>query len=69
MQRCVYAIPNSSLFKSDEIMKMEKDVEESRITPSEFRTKLQVSIYISMIGKYYFSFAVIFFLPVLIFFL
>ncbi|TQD92714.1 hypothetical protein C1H46_021707 [Malus baccata] len=40
MQRCVYAIPNSSVFHSDEIMKLEKDAEESRISSREFRTKL-----------------------------
>ncbi|KAM2967048.1 hypothetical protein FF1_027359 [Malus domestica] len=40
MQRCVYAIPNSSVFHSDEIMKLEKDAEESRIPSREFRTKL-----------------------------
>ncbi|KAM2640329.1 hypothetical protein TB1_026726 [Malus domestica] len=40
VQRCVYAIPNSSVFHSDEIMKLEKDAEESRISSREFRTKL-----------------------------
>ncbi|RXH75354.1 hypothetical protein DVH24_030075 [Malus domestica] len=40
MQRCVYAIPKSSVFHSDEIMKLEKDAEESRISSREFRTKL-----------------------------
>ncbi|KAJ0041257.1 hypothetical protein Pint_28022 [Pistacia integerrima] len=41
MQRCVYAIPNGSLFQTDEIMKLEKDAEESCIAPAVFRTKLQ----------------------------
>ncbi|KAH9711929.1 DNA polymerase alpha catalytic subunit [Citrus sinensis] len=41
MQRCVYAIPNGSLFQTDEIMKLEKDAEESRISPMAFRKKLQ----------------------------
>ncbi|KAL5754943.1 hypothetical protein ACOSP7_023163 [Xanthoceras sorbifolium] len=41
MHRCVYAIPNGSLFNTDEIMKLEKDAEESRISPTAFRTKLQ----------------------------
>ncbi|KAK6924049.1 Zinc finger, DNA-directed DNA polymerase, family B, alpha [Dillenia turbinata] len=41
MQRCVYAIPNSSIFHNDLITKLEKDVEESQITPTAFRTKLQ----------------------------
>ncbi|KAM7251032.1 hypothetical protein ACFE04_022915 [Oxalis oulophora] len=40
MQRCVYAIPNDSIFHTDEMVKLEKDYEESRISPSDFRTKL-----------------------------
>ncbi|PON43001.1 DNA polymerase alpha catalytic subunit [Parasponia andersonii] len=40
MQRCVYAIPNKSLFNSDELMKLEKDAEESQISPADFRKKL-----------------------------
>jgi DNA polymerase alpha subunit A len=43
MKRCVYAIPNGSLFHSEEMIKLEKDVEESRISPTVFHTKLQVS--------------------------
>ncbi|GMY11780.1 DNA polymerase alpha catalytic subunit [Fagus crenata] len=41
MKRCVYAIPNGSLFHSEEMIKLEKDVEESRISPTVFHTKLQ----------------------------
>ncbi|CAN1190341.1 DNA polymerase alpha catalytic subunit [Linum perenne] len=41
MQRCVYAIPNNSVFQTDEMLQLEKDVEESRISPAEFRKKLQ----------------------------
>ncbi|XP_058186661.1 DNA polymerase alpha catalytic subunit isoform X3 [Rhododendron vialii] len=41
MQRCVYAIPNGSLFQYDIIMKLEKDVEESLISSTCFRSKLQ----------------------------
>ncbi|XP_044469106.1 DNA polymerase alpha catalytic subunit [Mangifera indica] len=41
MQRCVYAIPNGSLFQTDEIMKLEKEAEESRIAPAVFWKKLQ----------------------------
>ncbi|KAI8543597.1 hypothetical protein RHMOL_Rhmol08G0230800 [Rhododendron molle] len=41
MQRCVFAIPNGSLFQHDIIMKLEKDVEESLISSTCFRTKLQ----------------------------
>ncbi|XP_059643252.1 DNA polymerase alpha catalytic subunit [Cornus florida] len=40
-QRCVYAIPKCSLFQNDMIMKLEKDAEKSRISPTAFRTKLQ----------------------------
>ncbi|KAE7999625.1 hypothetical protein FH972_004033 [Carpinus fangiana] len=40
MQRCIYAIPNGSLFHSEEMMKLEKDVKESQISPTAFRTKL-----------------------------
>ncbi|GMN30176.1 hypothetical protein TIFTF001_002720 [Ficus carica] len=41
MQRCVYAIPNRSVFDVDEMVKLEKDAEESRISPVDFRKKLQ----------------------------
>ncbi|EOX91455.1 DNA polymerase alpha catalytic subunit isoform 1 [Theobroma cacao] len=40
MQRCVYAIPNNSVFHNDEMVKLEKDGEESKISSSGFRTKL-----------------------------
>ncbi|CAL1408641.1 unnamed protein product [Linum trigynum] len=40
-QRCVYAIPNSSIFQTDEMLRLEKDVEESRIPLADFRRKLQ----------------------------
>lgn len=42
MQRCLYAIPNGSIFHTEEMIKLEKEAEESRISPSEFRKKLQV---------------------------
>ncbi|EEF38804.1 DNA polymerase alpha catalytic subunit [Ricinus communis] len=41
MQRCVYAIPNGSIFHTEDMIRLEKDVEESRISPAEFRKKLQ----------------------------
>ncbi|KAF5736157.1 putative DNA polymerase alpha catalytic subunit [Tripterygium wilfordii] len=41
MQRCVYAIPSGSLFHADEMMKLEKDVQESHISTTAFRTQLQ----------------------------
>lgn len=44
MQRCVYAIPDRSVFDADEMMRLEKDVEESRISPADFRRNLQVSL-------------------------
>ncbi|KAL3525683.1 hypothetical protein ACH5RR_014055 [Cinchona calisaya] len=40
MQRCVYAIPNASVFHSDTLIKLETDAEESRISSTEFRTQL-----------------------------
>ncbi|KAK4789987.1 hypothetical protein SAY86_017291 [Trapa natans] len=40
MQRCVYAIPSGLLFDSYDIVKLEKNVEESQITASDFRAKL-----------------------------
>lgn len=46
MQRCVYAIPNGSVFHTDEFMKLEKEAEESHISSTAFRTKLQVSVLI-----------------------
>ncbi|KAK9163384.1 hypothetical protein Syun_004286 [Stephania yunnanensis] len=41
MQRCVYAIPNGSIFINDVIMEMEREVLETRVSPAVFRTKLQ----------------------------
>ncbi|KAK9166291.1 hypothetical protein Scep_001482 [Stephania cephalantha] len=41
MQRCVYAIPNGSIFQNDVIMEMEREVLESRVSPTVLRTKLQ----------------------------
>ncbi|WCJ31178.1 DNA polymerase alpha catalytic subunit [Euphorbia peplus] len=40
-QRCVYAIPNGSIFHTDEMMRLEKDIEESKISSAEFYRKLQ----------------------------
>ena len=42
MLRCVYAVPNVSVFHGDILMKLEQDVEESRISSTEFRTQLHV---------------------------
>ncbi|XP_057454382.1 DNA polymerase alpha catalytic subunit-like [Lotus japonicus] len=44
MQRCVYAIPSRPLHYTDEIMNLEKDVQESRISPADFHKKLQGSV-------------------------
>ncbi|KAF2295265.1 hypothetical protein GH714_032367 [Hevea brasiliensis] len=41
MQRCVYAIPNGSVFHTEEMLKLEKEAEESQISPSEYRKRLQ----------------------------
>ncbi|MCI25612.1 DNA polymerase alpha catalytic subunit-like, partial [Trifolium medium] len=41
MQRCVYAIPSHPLHSIDEMIKLEKDVQESRVSPADFRKKLQ----------------------------
>ncbi|XP_019267003.1 PREDICTED: DNA polymerase alpha catalytic subunit [Nicotiana attenuata] len=40
MQRCVYAIPDGSVFCTDTISNLSRDVEESRISPSDFRSQL-----------------------------
>ncbi|KDP31949.1 hypothetical protein JCGZ_12410 [Jatropha curcas] len=45
MQRCVYAIPNGTIFHTNEMIKLKKDAEESRISPTEFRKKLQEVAY------------------------
>ena len=47
MQRCLYAIPDNSIFHNDEMVKLEKDAEESKISPSGFQTKLHVSCFYS----------------------
>ncbi|KAJ9170679.1 hypothetical protein P3X46_018771 [Hevea brasiliensis] len=41
MQRCVYAIPNGSVFHTEEMIKLEKEAEESQISPSEYCKRLQ----------------------------
>lgn len=41
IQRCVYAIPDHAIFNNGEMLKLEKEVEESLISPSDFRRKLQ----------------------------
>lgn len=46
MQRCVYAVPNGSVFQNDVIMELEKDIADSRISPTIFRPKLQVLTFI-----------------------
>ncbi|KAL8143366.1 hypothetical protein V2J09_016398 [Rumex salicifolius] len=40
MQRCVYAIPFSNTFYNEEVLKIEKDAADSKITPANFLTKL-----------------------------
>ncbi|CAH8278936.1 unnamed protein product [Arabidopsis lyrata] len=40
IQRCVYAIPNDSIFPSHELMTLEQEVKESRLSPESFRGKL-----------------------------
>ncbi|OVA15651.1 DNA-directed DNA polymerase [Macleaya cordata] len=41
VQRCVYAIPNGSVFQNDAIIELERDVADSRIAPTVSRAKLQ----------------------------
>ncbi|GLU20032.1 hypothetical protein SLE2022_362500 [Rubroshorea leprosula] len=41
MQRCVYAIPDNAIFHNEEMLKLEKEAEESQISPSDFKRKLQ----------------------------
>ncbi|CAE6229466.1 unnamed protein product [Arabidopsis arenosa] len=40
IQRCVYAIPNDSIFPSHELITLEQEVKESRLSPESFRGKL-----------------------------
>uniref|UniRef100_A0A1J3FNE3 DNA polymerase n=1 Tax=Noccaea caerulescens TaxID=107243 RepID=A0A1J3FNE3_NOCCA len=40
IQRCVYAIPNDSIFPSHELIMLEQEVKESRFSPESFRGKL-----------------------------
>ncbi|XP_027362652.1 DNA polymerase alpha catalytic subunit [Abrus precatorius] len=44
MQRCVYAIPSHPLHCTDEMMSLERDVQESRISPADFFKKLQDAV-------------------------
>ena len=58
MQRCVYAIPNGSLFHSEEMIKLEKDLAESRVSPTVFHTRLQVRyIFVNNIELYIYLFS------------
>ncbi|GAB2282716.1 hypothetical protein Dimus_017255 [Dionaea muscipula] len=41
IQRCVYAIPNDSVFQKEEVMKIEEDVAQSKISTDDSRAKLQ----------------------------
>ncbi|XP_058109892.1 DNA polymerase alpha catalytic subunit [Magnolia sinica] len=41
MQRCVYALPNSSVFPNDAIMELETNRMDSRFSPADFQKKLQ----------------------------
>ncbi|CAH8335889.1 unnamed protein product [Eruca vesicaria subsp. sativa] len=40
IQRCVYAIPNDSVFPSHEIITLEQEVKDSKLSPESFRGKL-----------------------------
>ncbi|RAL40757.1 hypothetical protein DM860_008455 [Cuscuta australis] len=40
MQRCVYAIPNRTLFQKDAILKLEMDLKESQISAAAFHSRL-----------------------------
>jgi DNA polymerase alpha subunit A len=40
IQRCVYAIPNDSIFPSHELIMLEQEVKDSRLSPESFRGKL-----------------------------
>lgn len=43
MQRCLYAIPSSSVFHNEVVLKLEKDLADKKISAAEFRNKLHVS--------------------------
>lgn len=68
MQRCVYAIPSSPLLQVDEMMKLDKDLKESRISPADVQKKLHVGVslvykhdyaYKSRIFSFFLSFATV----------
>lgn len=44
IQRCVYAIPNDSVFPSHELITLEQEVKDSKLSPESFRGKLHVSL-------------------------
>lgn len=44
MQRCIYAIPSASFLHSDEMLELQKDAEESQLSPADLRAKLQVRL-------------------------
>ena len=44
IQRCVYAIPNESVFPSHELITLEQEVKDSKLSPESFRGKLHVSL-------------------------
>ncbi|KAG2375982.1 DNA polymerase alpha catalytic subunit [Vigna angularis] len=44
MQRCVYAVPSRPLLRTEEMMSLERDVQESRISSADFFKKLQDAV-------------------------
>ncbi|WVZ14207.1 hypothetical protein V8G54_011773 [Vigna mungo] len=44
MQRCVYAVPSRPLLRTEEMMSLERDVQESRISSEDFFKKLQDAV-------------------------
>ncbi|KAG5069905.1 hypothetical protein JHK85_002282 [Glycine max] len=44
MQRCIYAVPSLSLHRTEEMMSLERDVQESRISSADFFKKLQDAV-------------------------
>ncbi|XP_014520971.1 DNA polymerase alpha catalytic subunit [Vigna radiata var. radiata] len=44
MQRCVYAIPSRPLLRTEEMMSLDRDLQESRISSADFFKKLQDAV-------------------------
>lgn len=52
IERCIYAIPNEQVFQNNAIAELERNVGDSQLSETDFRTRLQVFRFMSYIYDY-----------------